>query len=64
MSWFVVRGLCEYWDLPFFCLVVQFQGKHGVPDCGDAHGDGLLCGLRVRVDPGLFHYANGDLELV
>lgn len=60
----MLRGLCQHWDLPFLGLAVQFQGKHGVPDCGDVHGDWLLCGLCVWVDPGVFHNADRDLDLV
>lgn len=61
---FVLIDLCHHLDLPFLYLVVQFQGKHGLPDCGDVHGDWLLCGLCVWMDPGLFHNAYGDLDLV
>lgn len=51
-------------DLPFLHLVRWPQGKNGVQDCSDVHGDWLLCGLCVWMDPGLFHNANRDLDLV
>lgn len=40
------------------------HGSHELQDCGDVHGDRLLCGLCERLDPRLFHHAHRDLDLV
>lgn len=38
--------------------------KHGLQDCGDVYGDWLLCAVCVGMDPGVFHHAHRDLDLV
>lgn len=37
---------------------------HEVQDAGDVHGDGLLRGLPLRLDPGVFHSAHRVLDLL
>ncbi len=56
--------LCHRSDLIFLRLQAQLQGHHELQDCGDVHGDRLLCGLCVWMDPGLLHHAHRDLDLV
>lgn len=52
--------------LPVFSLPGRslLHHSHELQDCGDVHGDRQLCGLRERMDPGLFHHAHRDLDLV
>lgn len=52
------------WDLLVVCLAAGIQSSDGLQDCGDVHGDRLLCGLRVWMDSGLFHNADRYLDLV
>lgn len=60
---------CSCWryhssKLSFLCLETQNRSKNELQDCGDVHGDWLLCGLCFWMDPGLFHHAHRDLDLV
>lgn len=55
---------CQGSGLSFLCVEAQRQSKHELQDCGDVHGDWLLCGLCEWMDPGLLHHAHGDLDLV
>lgn len=58
------KALDESSSLSFLCCEALSPTKHELQDCGDVHGNWLLCGLCEWMDLGLFHDAHRDLDMV